>query len=42
VFDGDCSMGVAKQKSGGPPAQGVSADKVAVTPVPKRQADSEH
>jgi cytoskeletal protein CcmA (bactofilin family) len=42
VFDGDCSMGVAKQKSGVPPAQGVSADKVAVAPVPKRQADSEH
>jgi cytoskeletal protein CcmA (bactofilin family) len=42
VFDGDCSMGVAKQKSGVPPAQGAGADKVAVAPVPKRQADSEH
>ena len=42
VFDGDCSMGVAKQKSGVATTQSVSADKPAATPTPKRQADSEH
>jgi cytoskeletal protein CcmA (bactofilin family) len=42
VFDGDCSMGVAKQKSGVATTQSVSAEKVAPAPAPKRQADSEH
>jgi len=42
VFDGDCSMGVAKQKSGVATTQSVSAEKVAAAPAPKRQADSEH
>ncbi len=42
VFDGDCSMGVAKQKGGVATVQSVSADKAAATPTPKRQADSEH
>ena len=42
VFDGDCSMGVAKQKSAVAPAQSVKADQAAVAPAPKRQADSEH
>jgi cytoskeletal protein CcmA (bactofilin family) len=41
VFDGDCSMGVAKQKGGAATAQSVSADK-AEAPASKRQADSEH
>ena len=42
VFDGDCSMGVAKQKSGVAPVQSVKADQAAAAPAPKRQADSEH
>ena len=41
VFDGDCSMGVAKQKSGVATTQSVSADK-ATAPAPKQQVDSEH
>ncbi len=36
VFDGDCSMGVAKQKSGVASSQAVSADKAA----PVQQSDS--
>ena len=41
MFDGDCSMGVTKQKSGVANSQGVSADKAAVAPAPKLQTDSE-
>lgn len=40
VFDGDCSMGVAKQKGGVPSTESVNADKAAATQGPKRQADS--
>jgi cytoskeletal protein CcmA (bactofilin family) len=41
VFDGDCSMGVTKQKSGVANSQGVSADKAAAVQAPRLQADSE-
>ena len=41
MFDGDCSMGVAKQKSGIANSQSVSADKLAAVQAPKLQADSE-
>jgi cytoskeletal protein CcmA (bactofilin family) len=40
VFDGDCFMGVAKQKDGVSSSQNISADKAAVAPAPKLQADS--
>jgi len=42
VFDGDCSMGVAKQKGGvaGPHSLGV--EKAAEVPAPKLQADSKN
>jgi cytoskeletal protein CcmA (bactofilin family) len=40
VFDGDCSMGVAKQKGGVASSQAVGADKAAVAQAPKLQADS--
>jgi cytoskeletal protein CcmA (bactofilin family) len=42
VFDGDCSMGVAKQKDGVASSQSVSADKNATAPAPKLQADSKN
>jgi cytoskeletal protein CcmA (bactofilin family) len=42
VFDGDCSMGVAKQKGVVASAQSVSADKNATAPTPKLQADSKN
>jgi cytoskeletal protein CcmA (bactofilin family) len=42
VFDGDCSMGVAKQKGVVASAQSVSADKNATAPAPKLQADSKN
>jgi len=35
VFDGDCSMGVAKQKGGAAATQGQSDDKSAAASVPK-------
>ena len=35
VFDGDCSMGVAKQKGGVASSQSVSADKAAAAQAPK-------
>ena len=35
VFDGDCSMGVTKQKSGVAAAQGQSAEKPAAASAPK-------
>jgi len=39
VFDGDCSMGVAKQKSGGATPPSMSADKAMTAQAPKLQAD---
>jgi cytoskeletal protein CcmA (bactofilin family) len=42
VFDGDCSMGVAKQKGVVASSQGVSTDKNATAPAPKLQADSKN
>jgi cytoskeletal protein CcmA (bactofilin family) len=41
VFDGDCSMGVVKQKSGVVNSQNLSADKAAAAHAPKLQADSD-
>jgi cytoskeletal protein CcmA (bactofilin family) len=40
VFDGDCSMGVVKQKSGVAGAQTVRADKAAPASAPAQQSDS--
>jgi len=40
IFDGDCSMGMAKQKSGVASSQAVSADKVATASTPAKQSDS--
>jgi cytoskeletal protein CcmA (bactofilin family) len=40
VFDGDCSMGVAKQKNGVTSSQSVSIDRVAAASTTKLQADS--
>ena len=40
VFDGDCSMGVAKQTSGGATPPSISADKAMAAQAPKLQADS--
>jgi cytoskeletal protein CcmA (bactofilin family) len=42
VFEGDCSMGVAKQKGGVTSSLTVSSDKVAAVPAPKLQADSKN
>lgn len=42
VFDGDCSMGVAKSKGAVASPQSVSADKNATAPAPKLQADSKN
>lgn len=42
VFDGDCSMGVAKQKGGVSSSQSTSADNAAAAPAPKLQADSKN
>ncbi len=39
VFDGDCSMGVAKQKGGVVSSASVGADKAAAAQAPKLQAD---
>ena len=41
VFDGDCSMGMAKQKGGVANSQSVTGDKAAAAEKPKLQADSE-
>ena len=41
VFEGDCSMGVARQKGGVSSSQGVSANKAAAAQTPKLQAESE-
>jgi cytoskeletal protein CcmA (bactofilin family) len=40
VFDGDCSMGVAKQKTGIANSKGVSAEKAVVAQISKLDADS--
>jgi cytoskeletal protein CcmA (bactofilin family) len=40
VFDGDCSMGVAKQTSGGTTPPSINADKAMAAQAPKLQADS--
>ena len=40
VFDGDCSMGVAKSKGG--VSQSLAADIAATAPAPKLQADSKN
>jgi cytoskeletal protein CcmA (bactofilin family) len=42
VFDGDCSMGVAKQMSRVASSQAVSDDKAAAAPMVKLQADSKN
>ena len=42
LFDGDCSMGVARQKSGVANSQNVSVDRVAAAPTAKLQADSKN
>ena len=41
VFDGDCSMGVAKQRSGVASLQSVTAEMAAAAQAPQLQADSE-
>jgi cytoskeletal protein CcmA (bactofilin family) len=41
VFDGDCSMGVVKQKSGVASAQAISADKSAPASTLAQQSDSQ-
>jgi cytoskeletal protein CcmA (bactofilin family) len=41
VFDGDCAMGVTKQKGGVASSQSVN-DKSAAAPAPKLQADSKN
>jgi cytoskeletal protein CcmA (bactofilin family) len=40
IFDGDCSMGMAKQKSGVASSLAVSADKAAPASTPALQSDS--
>ena len=42
VFDGDCSMGMAKQKSGNAGSLNVSVDRAATGPSVKLQADSKN
>jgi hypothetical protein len=42
VFDGDCSMGVAKQMGGVASSQAVSDDKAATAPLARLQADSKN
>jgi cytoskeletal protein CcmA (bactofilin family) len=42
VFDGDCSMGVAKQKSSAANSQNASVDRAAAAPTAKLQADSKN
>jgi cytoskeletal protein CcmA (bactofilin family) len=41
VFDGDCSMGVTRQKSAVVNSPSISADKAAAMQAPRLQADSE-
>jgi len=41
VFDGDCSMGAAKEKVGVESSKSVNADKVSTSQASKRQVDSE-
>ena len=40
VFDGNCAMGVAKQKGGLVSSPSSGADKISIVPAPKLQADS--
>jgi cytoskeletal protein CcmA (bactofilin family) len=40
VFDGNCAMGVAKQKGGLVSSPSSGADKIAIVQSPKLQADS--
>jgi cytoskeletal protein CcmA (bactofilin family) len=40
VFDGDCSMGVAKQKDGVTSSQNVTIERAAAASTAKLQADS--
>lgn len=42
VFDGDCSMGVTKQKSGVANSQNITVDRAAAAPTAKLQADSKN
>ena len=42
VFDGDCSMGAAKQKSGVTHSQSVNVDRAAAASTAKLQADSKN
>ena len=42
VFDGDCSMGLAKQKGGNAGSQNVSVDRAAAAPTITLQADSKN
>jgi cytoskeletal protein CcmA (bactofilin family) len=41
TFDGDCSMGVAKQKGGVTASQNLSTEKAVVAKTAKLQADFE-
>lgn len=41
VFDGDCSMGAAKEKVGVASSKGFNAEKVSAAQAPKLQVDSE-
>ena len=40
VFDGDCSMGVAKQKSANAGSQNVTVERAGAAPTVQLQADS--
>ncbi|HKY09319.1 MAG TPA: polymer-forming cytoskeletal protein [Candidatus Binatia bacterium] len=42
VFDGDCSMGMAKAKSAGANSQTVNVERAAAAPVATLQADSKN
>jgi cytoskeletal protein CcmA (bactofilin family) len=42
VFDGDCSMGVARQKSGVANSQSLGGERAAAAPTAKLQADSKN
>jgi cytoskeletal protein CcmA (bactofilin family) len=42
VFDGDCSMGLARQKGGVSNSPALGGDRVAVAPTAKLQADSKN
>ena len=42
VFDGDCSMGVAKEKNGVVSTPGTNGDKASAAKAAKRQHDADH